>query len=86
VPNLYALLSPVAERPKTFCLGSREYDPENVGYRTACAPGTFTLDTAIPGNLNTGHENKDGPTGSGVIGRGLSPDERRDLVEFLKSL
>ena len=31
VPNLYALLSPVSERPVKFYLGSREYDPVNVG-------------------------------------------------------
>lgn len=86
VPTLYALLSPVDERPTTFCLGNREYDPTHVGYTTTCTPGTFELDTSIPGNLNTGHEFKDGPTGHGVIGRGLSHEERLDLIEFLKSL
>jgi mono/diheme cytochrome c family protein len=86
VPTMYALLSPVEERPKTFCLGSREYDPVHMGYTTACAKGTFQLDTSIPGNLNTGHENKDGPTGNSVIGRGLSHEERLDLIGFLKSL
>lgn len=86
VPNLYFLLSPVDERPKTFCLGSREYDPEKVGYSPECTKGTFLLDTSIPGNLNRGHEFKNGPTGNGVIGRGLSDQERLDLIEFLKSL
>ena len=33
VPNLYALLSPVAERPRTFKLGQRAFDPVCVGYR-----------------------------------------------------
>ena len=28
VPNVYALLSPVSERPKSFYLGRREYDPD----------------------------------------------------------
>jgi hypothetical protein len=86
VPNLWALLSPVDERPKEFCLGSRQFDPKNVGYETTCAEGTFKLDTTIPGNLNTGHEFKDGPKGSGVIGRFLKPEERWALIEFLKSL
>jgi hypothetical protein len=86
VPNLWALLSPVNERPKEFCLGSRQFDPKNVGYETTCAEGTFKLDTTIPGNLNTGHEFKDGPKGSGVIGRFLKPEERWALIEFLKSL
>ncbi|MBK9305621.1 MAG: hypothetical protein IPM58_00640 [Nitrospira sp.] len=86
VPTMYALLSPVAERPKAFCLGDREYDPIHIGYRTECTRGTFRLDTSIPGNLNTGHEFKDGPPGPGVLGRGLSRQERLDLIEFLKSL
>ena len=86
VPNLWALLSPVDERPKEFCLGSRQFDPKHVGYETTCGEGTFKLDTTIPGNLNTGHEFKDGPRGKGVIGRYLRPDERWALIEFLKSL
>jgi hypothetical protein len=86
VPNLWALLSPVDERPTEFCLGSRQFDPKNVGYETTCEEGTFKLDTTIPGNLNTGHEFKDGPKGNGVIGRSLKPEERWALIEFLKSL
>ncbi len=86
VPTIYALLSPVAERPTTFCLGDREYDPTHMGYRTDCAAGTFRFDTSIPGNLHTGHEFENGPAGKGVIGRALSHQERLDLVEFLKSL
>jgi hypothetical protein len=86
VPNLWALLSPVDERPKEFCLGSRQFDPKNVGYETTCVEGAFKLDTTIRGNLNTGHEFKDGLRGNGVIGRSLRPEERRALIEFLKSL
>ena len=62
------------------------FDPKNVGYETTCEEGTFKLDTLIPGNLNTGHEFKDGPRGKGVIGRFLRPQERWALIEFLKSL
>jgi hypothetical protein len=85
VPNLYALLSPVAERPKTFYLGNREYDPEHVGYRTDKLPGGFELDTSVRGNSNAGHEFNDG-SGPGVIGPLLRPDERRALIEYLKGL
>jgi hypothetical protein len=85
VPNLYALLSPVAERPKRFYLGNREYDPVNVGYSTQKLPGGFELDTEIRGNNNTGHEFNIG-TGKGIIGPLLSPDDRRALIEFLKTL
>jgi len=85
VPNVYALLSPVAERPAKFFLGNREYDPVNLGYRTEEVPGSFEVDTSIKGNLNTGHEFDDNPKKPGVIGRRLNPDERRALVEYLKT-
>jgi hypothetical protein len=58
----------------------------NVGYRFDQFPGGFVLDTAIRGNRNTGHEFDDDPGRPGVIGRRLSPDERRALVEYLKTL
>ena len=85
VPNLYALLSPVAERPKTFYLGNREYDPVNVGYRAEEFPGGFKLDTSIRGNSNSGHEFNVG-SDKGIIVPLLMPDERRALIEYLKTL
>lgn len=85
VPNLYALLSPVAERPKTFYLGNREYDPVNVGYHTEPFPNGFMFDTSIRGNSNSGHEFNNG-SGKGIIGPLLTPDERRALIEYLKTL
>jgi hypothetical protein len=86
VPNLYALLSPVAERPKTFYLGNRKYDPANIGYQTdSNFVGSFRLDTSVRGNSNSGHEFNIG-SGKGIIGPLLTPDERRALIEYLKSL
>jgi cytochrome c5 len=84
VPNLYALLSPVAERPTVFYLGNREYDPVNAGYRTEKFSGGFRLDTSIRGNSNSGHEFNNG-SGKGIIGPLLTPDERRALIEYLKT-
>jgi hypothetical protein len=86
VPSLFALLSPVEERPKKFYLGNREYDPVNVGYRTGPFPGGFEFDTSIRGNHNTGHEFSDDTKKPGVIGKALTPDERHELIEYLKSL
>jgi hypothetical protein len=86
VPNLYALLSPVAERPTKFYLGNREYDAVNVGYRIDAFSGGFEFDTTKRGNANTGHEFNDSPNKDGVIGPFLSPDERRELIEYLKTL
>lgn len=85
VPSLYALLSPVSERPKRFFLGGREFDPVDVGYRQEAFEGGFEVDTSLPGNLNTGHAFDDG-AGVGVIGRRLQPEERRALVEYLKTI
>ena len=86
VPTLYDLLSPREERPATVYLGDREYDPIKVGYRNVDIKGGFAMDTSQRGNMNTGHEFRNSPRGGGVIGRGLSVEERRALVEYLKRL
>lgn len=86
VPTLWALLSPVEERPQEFCLGSRLFNPREVGYSTECIAGTFKLDTSLGGNRNTGHVFADAPLGNGVVGRALDADERWALIEYLKSL
>ncbi len=64
VPNLYALLSPVAERPKRFYLGNREYDPVNVGYSTrnflAASSSTLGLGaTTTPATSSTPGQGKE---------------------------
>jgi hypothetical protein len=78
VPTLADLLLPAAQRPKTFRVGTRQFDPGKVGFSTdAAAPGnSSTFDTALPGNSNAGHE----------YGAHLSATDRRNLLEFLKQL
>ncbi len=76
VPTLADLLLPAAERPVSFPLGHREYDPERVGYATGVAAAPFRFDTRVEGNDNRGHE----------FGTGLGAAERADLVEYLKTL
>jgi len=90
VPNLYQMLVPADRRDKTFYVGSREFDPKDVGYSTAKIDGAFEFRTdqphdPHPGNSNAGHEfsNK---RGKGVIGRELSDDERWAIIEYLKTL
>ena len=85
VPNIYELLSPVSERSSKFWVGSFEYDPEKLGFVHTKIDGGFLFDTSIQGNGNQGHEfsNNAGP---GVIGRLLTPQERLEIIEYLKSM
>ena len=76
VPTLRDLLNPVAQRPKTFHVGSRELDTVNVGFVTTPVEGSFLFDTSIPGNRNTGH----------LWGTTLTEDQKMDLIAYLKSL
>jgi hypothetical protein len=86
VPNLYLLLSPQAERPDQFWLGTRQFDPVNVGYSIQKVDGGYLYDVRRKGNSNVGHEFKDGPRGKGVIGPALQPDDRWAIIEYLKSI
>jgi uncharacterized protein (DUF2235 family) len=86
VPNLFSLLSPVSERPTVFYLGNKEYDPVKLGLNTDPLIGASEFRTDLPGNSNAGHEFNDGPKGNGVIGRKLSPEERMEIIEYLKTL
>jgi mono/diheme cytochrome c family protein len=76
VPTLRDLFMPEASRPKTFYVGSRDFDPVHVGFSTTQTPGTFLFDTAIPGNSNLGH----------TWGTTLTAAEVDQLIEYLKSL
>jgi hypothetical protein len=76
VPSLWTLLQRVDQRPKTFAVGSREFDAKNVGLRGEGGPGTATLDTSLHGNSNGGHE----------YGAGLSDDDKWALIEYVKTL
>jgi hypothetical protein len=85
-------------RSKIFYVGSREFDPVKVGYVTEPPAGThggFWLDTTKTGNHNTGHEFREGyipynpdpkapKSPPGVIGPPLSPQDRMDIIEYLK--
>jgi hypothetical protein len=66
VPSLYWMLTPQAERPKQFCLGAREFDPQQVGFRvpasgeSSCKTGQtlFSMTDGgkeIKGNSVLGH-------------------------------
>lgn len=95
VPTLYDLLSPAAERPNSFCLGAREFDPQKVGLdiSASCLRGetefsaTDQSGMTLSGNSNLGHSFEGQRTlPSGAVGRALRSDECLDLIEYLKTL
>jgi hypothetical protein len=73
VRTLWDVLTPPAERPKSFRTGSTEFDAEGVGLRD---DGLFVYETKQPGKSNAGH----------LFGTDLSRDQRTALIEYLKSL
>jgi hypothetical protein len=77
VPTLYDLLLPPEQRPKTFALGGREYDPVKLGFivGTACSQKDCLVDTTRIGDGNGGH----------IWGTDLSEPDRMALLEFLKT-
>jgi hypothetical protein len=79
------MLVPVEQRDKVFYTGSREFDPQKVGYRTEKFDGAFEFRTDLQGNSNAGHEFRKG-AGKGVIGRELTEEERWAIIEYLKTL
>src|SRR4051794_5246496 len=92
VPTIYDLLSPASDRPRTFIVGSREYDAEKLGLARPTQGRFWIFDTSKDGNHNTGHEFntsykpwKEGdPPAHGLIGPRLAPDERLAIIEHLK--
>ncbi len=74
-------------RPDEFFVGSREFDPEKVGFRYTGYNG-FRFQTGIPGNSNSGHEYAAGrtPQHNGKILAVLCRSDRMALLEYLKTL
>ena len=77
VPTLYDLLLPPAQRPKTFALGDREYDPVKLGFAVtaSCDRQDCLVDTTRTGDGNGGH----------LWGTDLSESDRMALLEYLKT-
>jgi hypothetical protein len=104
VPSLWWMLMPAAQRPRQFCMGFRDFDPQQVGFHVEaneapnCKDGetlfsvTDAEGNALHGNSNLGHS-LEAPPGEdphqykkGVIGRLLSDEDRKNLIEYLKTL
>ena len=75
VPTLWQLLQEPDQRIRTFYVGNREFDPKDVGFESASGPYLFDCD--LPGNSNGGH----------AFGtKDLTKEQKRDLIEYLKTL
>ncbi len=97
VPTLHDLLRPADQRPRFVRLGRLEFDPVKVGVKQPdltgdsypdYVDGEFILDTARPGNRNTGHAFGASANGNktGVIGPEFTDQQRAAIIEFLKTL
>jgi Cytochrome c len=73
VRTMRELLTSPAQRAKTFHRGSRVFDEKEMGYTD---DGAYVLDSAGSGTSNSGHD----------YGTNLSEAEKRDLIEYLKTL
>jgi len=79
VPTMRDLLEPPDSRPKAFYRGYDVFDQVKLGFVSDVAEAdgqVFTrYDTSVRGNANTGH----------IYGTTLSDDDKRAIVEYLKT-
>ncbi|MDO9298001.1 di-heme-cytochrome C peroxidase [Bradyrhizobium sp.] len=80
VPSLYWMLKPAAERPKQFCLGARDFDPKDVGFRVATG-GDSSCKT---GETMFQEADSDGRAinGNSVMGHSLEADKGQDMKTY----
>jgi hypothetical protein len=73
VRTMQELLTAPAQRAKNFHRGTHDYDANQMGYADG---GAYVFDTTTPGNSNSGHD----------YGTKLSGEQKRELMEYLKTL
>ena len=79
VPTLAELLKTDTERVKEFYVGSWTFDATNVGITSVAEEGGvkhFLFKTMLKGNSNAGHD----------YGTDLTPDQKKQLIEYVKTL
>lgn len=80
IPNLWELLVAPRDRVSEFWVGSREFDPKNVGFETAKGKNLFKVNMEngriMEGNSNRGHD----------YGTKLPDEDKWALIEYMKSL
>jgi hypothetical protein len=93
VPTLYDLLLPPAQRPTTFSLGTREFDPVKVGFANELSPAPYFTPRAqventfafrvndASGRVVPGNSN----AGHDYGNASFTDEERWALVEYMKA-
>ncbi|HET7845629.1 MAG TPA: di-heme-cytochrome C peroxidase [Xanthomonadales bacterium] len=76
VPSLAELLKAPADRVAKFWVGTPDFDVDAVGLVATEGDGRSLFDTSLVGNSNAGH----------AFGTTLADGDKRDLLEYLKSL
>ncbi|GAA6139859.1 hypothetical protein NBRC116583_36060 [Arenicella sp. 4NH20-0111] len=80
VPNLWELMQEGDKRVDSFWVGSRNFDPVNVGFDTTQGLNEFQVKDSEnriqPGNSNRGHE----------FGTQWSDDQKWAVIEYMKTL
>jgi hypothetical protein len=72
VRTMRELLTAPSERAKSFHRGAKAYETAQMGYAD---DGAYMLDPSVPANSNGGHD----------YGTGLTADQKRELIEYLKT-
>ena len=79
VPTLAEMLTKDTERVKEFYVGSWTFDANNVGITSVPEEGGvkhFLFKTTLKGNANAGHN----------FGTNLTPEQKKQLIEYVKTL
>ena len=84
IRTLYQLLSTMEERESEFYIGSREFDPVEVGYKNKQIANGVLFKTSVTGNSNDGHLFQSDGKGPGEIGPELTRFQRMAIIEYLK--
>ena len=74
------MLRPAAERPKQFCLGARDFDPRDVGFRVA-AGGDSSCKTGETMFMEA-ESNGRAINGNSVLGHSLEADKGQDMKTY----
>ncbi len=80
VPSLYWMLKPAAERPKQFCLGARDFDPKDVGFRVA--PGGDSSCKTGETLFQEADSHGKPINGNSVLGHSLEADKGQDMKTY----